>query len=389
VIGIDGSRISGRLLTGTETYSLSILRELARTAEPGELRVYLNSALPPVNPIPGVDFCYLPARRLWTHFRLSREMRTDPPAVLFVPAHVVPVIHARSVVTVHDLAYLVVPEHFGTKERRELDAATRWNVRSADAIIAVSQRTKLDLIERYGVPPDRIAVVHHGVGDHFEQVTDAEASRVALQYGLSRPFILTVSTLHPRKNQENLIVAFERALEGGYDGDLLICGKVDRAARTLLRRIATSHARERIRLIGFASALDLPGLYSAARLYMLPSWYEGFGMTAIEAMASGTPVAVSSAGALPEVCGVAARYFAPDDVEAMTAAILESRDTDEMARRAHLGRLVARQYRWDRAGKVTLAILRSIRDGLPLDDTRLEWLQFAETSAGASRKTGS
>ena len=119
----------------------------------------------------------IPSPRLWTHLRLSAEMARHRPDLLFVPSHVIPLLHPRSVVTVHDLGYLHELGAHPAAQRHMLDLTTRWNAR-ARQIIAISATTRQDLIERYRTPPDRIAVIHHGVGAQFKPASSDEISAV-------------------------------------------------------------------------------------------------------------------------------------------------------------------------------------------------------------------
>ncbi len=375
VIGFDGSRNTVRVLTGTETYAQELLRELAHLTAPGELRVYLNASDIPETLPPGLDYRPIPMPRLWTHARLSREMVSDPPGVLFVPAHVIPPRHPRSVVTIHDVAFRTRPGIFSRRERTELDAATRWNLHTAEAIIAVSRTTRNDLIEHYGTDPSRIYVVHHGVSDRYRSVGAEEIASARLHLGLGNPFLLAVGTQHPRKNFDLLIHAFDRLDKRFADFHLVIAGAGGPATGGLERRIDRSPRSDQIHLPGYVPAELLPGLFAAAELFMLPSWYEGFGMPALQAMAAGTPVLAASTGALPETCGGAAGHVPPDDPEALVGAIELILD-DRVLRTAMITRGLnhARQFTWERAALMTLRVLRAIRDDQPLTEDSLGWL---------------
>lgn len=386
VIGFDGSRISSRPRTGTETYAFELLKSLAALAEPDELRVYLNSQELPEGFPEETESVSMTAPRLWTHGRLSWEMARRPPGLLFVPSHVIPAFHPRAVVTVHDLAFLVHPEAFTNRQRQELDIATRWNVRAATKIIAVSRRTKTDLVEHYRIAPEKIVVVHHGVSRGFQPAGAAQIERVQLAFGLDREYILSVGTLHPRKNYPAVISAFELAVDAGLTADLVICGAGGRDAASTLQAIDASPVRERIRWLRYVDQNDLPPLYSAASLVMLASLYEGFGMPVLEAMSCGAPVAVSSTGALPEVAGSGARYVDPLDVESISGVMLELCGSAELIERYRsLGQQWARRFTWRRSAALTMNVLRAVRDDREINDDRLGWSELA----GARPQPGS
>ena len=168
LIGIDASRAVAARRTGTETYSLRLICNLISLGTGHRFRLYTNGQ-PPAGLFGGdlaaanVELRSIPFPRLWTHLRLSAEMAVRPPDVLFVPAHVLPLIHPRrSVVTVHDLGYLAYPEAHKTGDRRYLDWSTRWNARRAKIVIADSAATQADLIRAYGVDERKIRVIHLG-----------------------------------------------------------------------------------------------------------------------------------------------------------------------------------------------------------------------------------
>ena len=210
LIGIDASRSVAQERTGTENYSLNLIRHLLALGGDHRYSLYFNR--PPSYDLHATcDLRVMPFPRLWTHLRLSWEMARRPPDLLFVPAHVLPIVHPRrSVVTIHDLGFLYYPEAHRLLDRLYLDLSTRHNARAAAYLIADSSATKRDLVERYGVEPDKITVVYPGYDDAtFQPVRDEEAiEAVRARYGIAGDYILFVGTLQPRKILTRLIVAF-------------------------------------------------------------------------------------------------------------------------------------------------------------------------------------
>lgn len=353
---------------------------MAPLAEPGELVVYLN-ADEPVSSLPeGPLYRLIPQRRLWTHVKLAREMEAAPPTLLFVPSHVIPLRHPKSVVTIHDVAFRKASHAFHRRERSELDAATRWNCRAAERIIAVSHRTKDDVAQAYGVDPGRISVIHHGVASHFQPAPVAAQEDLRGRLGLERPFLLTVGTNHPRKNLGAIVSIFESLRVRGVDHDLVIAGSSGNARDDLADRVAQSPFSESIHLPGYVSAEDLPALYSSAELFMLLSWYEGFGMPVLEAMACGTAVIAANTGALPEVAGPAALLTSPEGIEEATERVLELLGSPgQRQRRIDAGLVWSRRFSWERAARMTLRVLRAVRDGEDLNDDAMGWSEAAMT----------
>jgi glycosyltransferase involved in cell wall biosynthesis len=227
LIGIDASRALVAQRTGTEAYSLHLVRALLQEPTSHRFRLYLN-ATPPAGLFPASPNCELrtiPFPRLWTHVRLSKEMLHDPPDVLFVPSHVLPLVHPRSsVVTVHDLGHRYYPKAHTVTQRRYLEWSTRYHVRSAAHMVADSEATKADLVRLYGADPERVTVSYLGVDPTLRPVRDPELHlRVRRKYGIGGPYVLYVGTLQPRKNLVRLIEAFTALVQrGATDADLTL-----------------------------------------------------------------------------------------------------------------------------------------------------------------------
>jgi glycosyltransferase involved in cell wall biosynthesis len=364
VIGIDASRALVHERTGTETYTFELLRALAALNPLDDFELYLNasSAPPDLPPDLGPAVC-IPFPRLWTHVRLSARLATRPPGVLFVPAHVVPAFHPRTVVAIHDLGYLHFPEAHPPRTRRMLDLTTRWSIRAAREIIAISEATKADLIRSYGIAPARITVVHHGVDPDFHPRSDAEIAPTLNRLGIEGPYVLAVGTYQPRKNFGRLAAAMEKVAAAGLPHLLVIAGKRGWLAEQVDREIAASGQADRITRLGYVASPDLQALYAGASAFCLPSLHEGFGMPVLEAMASGAPVVTSHSTALAEVAGNAALLVDPLDVDAIDAALVRVLTEPKLARILSANGLErASEFTWRAAAEATLAVLRRVRD---------------------------
>lgn len=333
LIGIDASRAVMAQRTGTEVYSLHLVRSLLEIKTDHHFCMYFNTP-PRPGLIPDVAHCrqrVIPFPRLWTHVRLSAEMLLDPADVLFVPSHVLPLIHPRqSIVTVHDLGHHHYPAAHTAGQRLYLEVSTRYHVRVAAQIIADSQTTKDDLVRIYGANPDRVTVAHLGVDPALRPVQDpAHIARVRHKYGIAERYILYVGTLQPRKNLSRLIQAFARLQTENERVQLVLAGKKGWLVDAILEQADALDLRGRVLFPGFVDDADLAALYSGAALFAMPSLYEGFCMPVLEAMACGTPVICSNTSCLPEIVGQAALLFDPLDVDAISAAmnrILNDRD---------------------------------------------------------------
>ncbi len=380
-IGIDASRAMRVRRTGTERYSLEIIRHLLALpqAHQHQWRLYVDH-LPCVNEphvseprvnepwtvdaLPDhAEFCLLPARRMWTHRALARELLQRPPHVLFLPSHVMPfVLPPRrlppSVVTIHDMGYLHFAEAHPWKERLYLDWTTRWSVAAATEVIAISQATAADLHQHLHVDADKTHVVYEAVNSLPIPSTDSIAAlRARLQ--LSRPYALYVGTIQPRKNLARLLAAYEQLCRHGTASfDLVLAGGAGWLSQAILLLAGQSPYADRIHLPGYVADADLPALMAGAEFFTFPSLYEGFGLPILEAQSLGVPVMSAKGSSLPEVAGDAALYVDPTDVEAIAQAMLRL-SQDEALRQELIaaGHRNVQRFSWEKAASETLAVL--------------------------------
>lgn len=327
------------------------------------IRVYFNAKRVPSGVrYPGVAVP-IPGPRLWTLRTLAMEMRRDPPDLLFVPSHVIPPVHPKSVVTVHDLGYLVEPDCHQPIHRKQLEWTTRWNCAEAAGIVAVSQSTRQDLIDRLDISPASVHVIHHGVSPAFHPASQDEIDKVRTAHALPERFILAVGTIHPRKNLIRLIQAFEQLAADDAELALVLCGNAGWRAEETLERARRSPFSARVRHLGYVGDSDMAALYSAASVTAFVSLYEGFGLPALESMACGTPVVAADRAALPEICGGAAVLVDPNDTLSISGAIrLVLADHATRARLVREGKIHAESFTWQKCALQTLAFLRAIRD---------------------------
>jgi glycosyltransferase involved in cell wall biosynthesis len=357
-IGVDASRAARGLRTGTENYSLHVIRELVGLDSPHEFTLYFNhapeSGLFPA--LPNMRQRVIPFPRLWTHIRLASEMLVRHPDVLFVPSHVLPLAHPPAVATIHDLGYRYFPEAHTRRARLYLEWGTRHNARASRLIIADSRATRDDLVKFYGVPEGLIRVAYPGVRPDLAPVRDPNLVKATLdRYGIPSPYALYVGTLQPRKNLARLIEAFARVPE---PCNLVLAGKKGWLYSDILRRAESLGIGHRVIFTGYVPDEDLPALLSGARLFVFPSLYEGFGLPVLEAMACGVPVVCSDASSLPEAAGDAALLIPPNDTEALAVAMNRVL-ADEELRRTLIARGMerVRLFTWRRCAQEILKTL--------------------------------
>jgi glycosyltransferase involved in cell wall biosynthesis len=312
----------------------------------------------------------IPARwfdRLSRRFDLPRLewfIRFD---VLLAPNFIPPPTRARRlVVTVHDLAFRRFPETAPHGTRwwlGRLDRALAGAVR----IIAVSESTRRDLLELYGVRPERVVVIPHGVDrDVFRPASAQELEAVRRRFGIDGPYLLSLGGIEPRKNLPGLVRAFA-ALPAGIRPTLVIAGvgvawnpEGGRALDEVLDEVSPE-VRRRIAMVGYVAGADKAALIGGAEALVYPSLYEGFGLPVLEAMACGTPVLTSDLSALPEVAGGAAVLVDPRDVDSVRDGMERLLTDDGLRERlAEAGMARATAFSWTETARRTAAVLREV-----------------------------
>jgi glycosyltransferase involved in cell wall biosynthesis len=311
--------VLGRQRTGDETYVSALLRELPQLDD--ELRFAAVTRHPERVP-EGVEAIELAARsQVWRMSRsLPRLLRTLRPAVTHFQHVVAPGAPSAAVVTIHDLSF--------------------------DRVIAVSSRTKQDLVEQYGVQEHKIAVIPNGVDDGFSPDGPARDGP---------PYLLFVGALQARKDP---LVAIEALSLADSNLGLVLVGPDKGAAGEARRAVARLGLNGRVEFSGHVEKPALAALYRGARALVFPSRYEGFGLPVLEAMASGTPVVATTAGAIPEVAGDAAVLVDPGDPIALAGGI--ERALADRGRLVAAGLERAKLYSWTETARGTLAVYREL-----------------------------
>jgi glycosyltransferase involved in cell wall biosynthesis len=290
----------------------------------------------------------------------------------------------RKVVTVHDLAFLQYPETAVPALAAYLNKVVPESVSSADVVAANSHTTKQALIEYYKTPPEKITVIPCGVAPYFKRITDPvllEATRH--KFDLKRPIVLSVGTLEPRKNHLGLIKAFYEVQQHKENSaQLAIAGGQGWLYEDTLRTVRELKLENKVRFLGRVSDLELITLYSLADVFAFPSFFEGFGIPPLEAMACGAPVITSNTSSLPEVTGDAAIQVDPHDIHALANAIARLLGDEHLREKLRQkGYLQAQKYTWSKAAHKMLSVYQKLNDGVKDFSDESELNSISSTSS--------
>ena len=357
----------GQHLTGNETYIRNLLQCFATLDRESEFVTYVSRDSA-VREIPERFRKRRVAENPYIRlcFDLPRKLRRDRPDLLHVQYTAPLFCGVPLVVTVHDVSFLEHPEFFTSFRAKQLGFTVRRTVRRAVHVITGSEFSKRSILRAYGLDDNKVVVLPNAVSSSFRPISREGAQRWIFQrFGLPAPFVLTVADLQPRKNHLTLISAFEELLRAHpqLPHHLVIVGKETWYSPVIKAAAARSVAVDRIHFTGFVSDEELLRFYGGCDLFVQPSFYEGFGLPILEAMACGRAVACSNTSSMPEVADSAALLFNPQSkaeiVRAMADLLL---DSELRARMERLGTHRATMFSWEESARRTLEIYYQIAD---------------------------
>jgi glycosyltransferase involved in cell wall biosynthesis len=368
-VAIDLTAVPERL-AGVGYYLVELVDALQRIDADDEYRLIVSDTTSGYFPLRSPRFSHVvvprrsrPARLVWEQTVLPGLVARLGTHVLHSPHYTRPLrqLSCASVVVIHDLTYILMPEHHMWLRRiffrRMLPAAAT----RAGRIIAISESTGRDLQRILRVAPERIDVIPHGVAERYH--TGIERSVIAetrRRLALPREYVLFVGTLEPRKNLPRLLRAYADVVSSdpAFPG-LVLVGMRGWQTGELERLLGSSEAAARIRVAGYVPEEDLPAVYAGARMFVYPSLYEGFGIPILEALACGVPTITSTTSSMPEVAGDAAVLVDPSDGAALAGA-MRRLHRDEALRESlrRKGPVRAAAFSWDETARMTAGTYR-------------------------------
>jgi glycosyltransferase involved in cell wall biosynthesis len=355
----------GQHLTGNEVYIRSLLRACAEVDRESEFIAYV-SAFEAEQWIPERfqvgRVASNPFRRLgWD---LPRRVRADKPDLLHVQYTAPLLCAAPLVVTVHDVSFIEHPEYFTDLRRRQLLLTVAHTVKRAARILTVSEFSRAAILLAYDIPPEKVRAIPNAANPDFRPIGRERAQKaVRDRLGLEAPFVFSVGDLQPRKNQIGLIAAFAQLLTRypQLRHHLVLSGKETWFTPKVLDAARNSGFASRIHFTGFVPDQELLELYNACDCFVFPSFYEGFGLPILEAMACGRAVACSNTAAMPEVADGAGLLFNPRETDDIARALKDILlDSELRARMERLGLQRAAAFTWQKSARATLEVYREV-----------------------------
>lgn len=356
---------------GSRTYAYNLIKEIINNHKDIDIILFGGEGIQnhiPINPFPHNESL----RIVWENVSILPYMKTEKLDIFHGLKNVAPYYNyanAKIIITVHDITPLLFPSMLPLKAQMYWNLI-KFNIKKADKIIAVSNTTKTDLINKLNIEKNKITVIYHGTSEKFKSMSaiKKEKNKHLSKFGLNFPddslIIIAVSTIHPRKNYINLIKAFD-VVKNKLDMPihLLIVGKVDDKNYSLSvnRLISANNLSSNVHLLGYVHDDELPVLYNLADLFVYPSLYEGFGLPILEAQACGCPVITSDISSMPEVAGEGAILVDPYSVEEIACAIYKiSSDKKLRDNLIQKGYNNCKRFSWKKCAEKTLKVYEDI-----------------------------
>lgn len=360
-IGIDVHSIASQK-GGNETYYRELVGELIKGGFDHRFFLYYTNPATPQEIAANNRFSLKrlspshPLLRI--PFTIPRRTRLDHLDLFHAQFVLPPFLKCKTVTTIPDIAYEHFPQLFPARQRAWLKLLVPESAKRANHVITVSEHSKRDLIQTYGIREEKITVTYEGAGSDFMPLDREEAKEVlARKYGIGHDFILYLGRLQARKNLMRLVNAYWRLRKAGFPHKLVLAGKPDSLFEPVFSSIRNGDRTKDILLPGYIPPADVPTFYNAAELFVYPSLYEGFGLPIVEAMACGTPVVTSRGSSLEEVAGDAAVLMDPLDEQSIADALKQVlADAENRKRLGRAGLRRSQQFSFAKAARQTVGV---------------------------------
>ncbi|CAG0932866.1 mannosyl-N-acetyl-alpha-D-glucosaminyl-diphospho-ditrans,octacis-undecaprenol 3-alpha-mannosyltransferase / alpha-1,3-rhamnosyltransferase [Thermoflexales bacterium] len=365
LIGFDATPLQIARHSGVGNYTAQLLTALVDRADARQYVLLANRTLNGETPCRtlGQVGRRFPNRSAWMQWTLPRDLAVVQPDVCHFTNYLAPLrAPCPLVITLHDMSLFVHTRLHPLKSQLFVRPLIPVVARRAAAIITVSQHAKQEIVTGLKISPKKVHVIYEAAAPQYRVITDAaELDRVRSRYELTRPFVLYVGTIEPRKNLARLVAAFAQARRQCPDLELVLVGQLGWKYTAILKAIEDLNLGHAVRRLGYVPNADLPALYTLARLLAFPSVYEGFGLPVVEAMACGTPVLTSNNSSLAEIASGASYLIDPlAVVDIAHGLVCLATDDVRQANLRAAGLARAAEFSWQRAAAETVRVYDSV-----------------------------
>ncbi len=361
IIAIDGNEANVNNRVGSGIYAYNILKEFIKHKS-HQFIIYLKDEPLVDLPKEKSNFKYrvFGPKKLWTQFALPLKLLVSTIDIFFTLGHYGPRFSKIPyAITIFDLSYLHFPEMFKKSDLYQLANWSKYSILKSNHIFTISESSKDDIVKNYNVDPNKITVTHIGYDkDRFKPQPQSTVQKVKNKYKIKGDYLIFVGTLQPRKNIEKLIEAFNILIG---NNQLVITGRKGWLYDPIFSKVKQLKLEKRVIFTDYVPDSDLPALISGAKVYVLPSLWEGFGIPVIEAQACGVPVVVSNVSSLPEIVGDSGILVDPQSVDSIADGIKKVLTSEKLSNDLiKKGFENIKRFSWQTYAKQTLEILEKL-----------------------------
>jgi len=364
-IGIDIRAASGEK-AGKGWYAFHLVYNLLKIDKRNQYFLYTNIGIPGFGQFKNAEQKVINGKGFLWHMRAAKDIEREKVEIFFAPtSYIIPALlpeSVKTVVTVHDLVAFLFR---GTHNRKAVIIEKLFfkkTLKKARFLLAVSENTKRDIVNKFNYEKDKIGVVYPGADDTFKPIEKDTLKEFIEKTQLPEKFFLAVGTLEPRKNYKNLILGFHEFLKDNKDYHLIIVGKKGWKFEGIYHLIEELKLKNHVHILGYLSGTSLVNLYNLAEAFVFPSIYEGFGIPPLEAMKCGCPVIVSNTSSIPEVVGDAGLYISPEKSVSIAGALKKITSNKDLREKLIIqGFAQSKKFSWELSARKLLEVLRLVK----------------------------
>lgn len=376
IIGIDGNEANEKNRVGIGQFAFNILSCLEKIDSKNSYFIYLKE--PPLNDLPkeraGWQYKVVGPKKFWTQLGLPLKLfgQKEKLDVFYSPSHYAPRFSPMpTIVSIMDLWHHRRPEQFDKKDLYRLLNWEKYSVKNSSRIVTISEFTKSEIIKFYNYPAKRITVAYPGYTKLKIKNEKLKIEEIKRKFGIKGNYLLYLGTLQPKKNIVGLVSSLNilisqyphpEGIPRRENITLVIAGKKGWLYEEIFNKIKDLGLEEKVIFTDFVAEEEKPYLIAGAKCFVLPSFYEGFGIPVLEAMSLGVPVAVSNTSSLPEVAGKAGFYFNPEKPEEIADCLLKvlKLSSDELALAIKEGKKQAEKFSFEKCARKVLETIESV-----------------------------